>query len=131
VCKTPEEFSDAIDYGIEASGGETVSLDIPLSNYGNVIKEGAEKATEDWLQYAVLVTTQDSQYPDTGISNLQNFIKDYMGEFNFTIISQASRMYRLNRLATSLNGDHYSVKVGSDLTPAFVEALNKEKPKRV
>jgi hypothetical protein len=131
VCKTPSAFSRELDKGIEANGDSTVSLDEALRYFPIIIKESTKnrKITPDWKHYVILVTTEDSQSPDKGLKEFQEFLKELNGDVDFTVISQATRTYRLGKLANTLNGGLYTVKVGSNMNQAFVEALIKEKKK--
>ena len=131
MCNTPSEFSEELKKGIEPNGGSIISLDEALSYFPTVIRESIKdgKITADWKHYAVLVTTEDSQSPEKGISEFQAFLKELNSDVDFTIISQTSRTYRLGKMASTLKGGLYVVKSGSSMNQAFVEALMKEKAK--
>lgn len=130
-CKPPSTFSREVESKVEPSGGSTISLDEALSYFPTAIKESTKnrKITGDWKHYAVLLTNEDSQSPEKGIAEFQKYIKEVGGDIEFAVISQASRTYRLGKTATALGGGLYTIKAGSTLSKAFVEALLKEKQK--
>jgi len=131
MCNTPSEFSEELEKGIEPNGDSTISLDEALSYFPTVIRESTKdaKITPDWKHYAILVTTEDSQSPEKGISEFQGFLKELNIDVDFTVISQTTRTYRLGKIASALKGGLYVVKPGSSMNQAFVEALMKEKAK--
>lgn len=128
LYKTPSELTEILNKGIEASGNENVSLGAAIEALGKVInaEEGISKGALNWLHYAILVTGEDSNYPDKQLGEFLEFKKKNGINFFFNAVSQIERTFEMTKLATTLEGVHYSVRRGSDFGKAISEALERD-----
>lgn len=90
-------------------------------------KAGKEKNLKNWLHHGVLVTTQESQNPDQAINEFNTFKHKSGIKFSFTLISQVENRDNLASLSTEMEGGHYAVRVGSNISRAFDTALSRDR----
>jgi len=128
ICKSPSEFADLLAKGIEIRGANEVSLSAAIDTFADIIKnpEVANNSALGYLQYGAILIGENTKYPDDSLSKFLDFKKREGISFFFNISSQVETTYELTRVATALEGVHYSIRKGADLGLAFAEALERD-----
>jgi multisubunit Na+/H+ antiporter MnhB subunit len=128
VCKSPSEFAELLAKGIEIRGATEVSLSAAIDTFADVIKnpEVAKNNALNYLQYGAILVGENTKYPDASLGKFLEFKKKEGVNFFFNITSHLDSAYEFTRLATALEGIHYSIRKGADLGLAFAEALERD-----
>eukprot|EP00826_Nyctotherus_ovalis_P048205 TRINITY_DN564_c0_g1_i3.p1 TRINITY_DN564_c0_g1~~TRINITY_DN564_c0_g1_i3.p1 ORF type:complete len:111 (+),score=52.04 TRINITY_DN564_c0_g1_i3:25-333(+) len=83
-------------------------------------------AASDVYKRQVLMTVTDFEYPGETVSNFVAFRKLKDLSFFFNAVTQLGRNAEMTKVATALDGVHYSVRKGANFTTAFIEALERD-----
>eukprot|EP00826_Nyctotherus_ovalis_P030022 TRINITY_DN2382_c0_g3_i1.p1 TRINITY_DN2382_c0_g3~~TRINITY_DN2382_c0_g3_i1.p1 ORF type:complete len:426 (+),score=145.50 TRINITY_DN2382_c0_g3_i1:159-1436(+) len=128
VCKSPSEFAEILSKGIEIRGGSEVSLSPAIETFADIIKspDVTKNNALNFLHYGAILIGEEPKYPDSAVSKFLEFKKREGINFFFDVVSQVEVGHDLTKLATALEGVHYSVRKGGDLGLAFAEALERD-----
>jgi len=133
ICKSPSEFAGLLAKGIEIRGASEVFLSTAIDTFADIINnsEVAKNSTLNYLHYGAILIGEKTKYPDDSVSKFLEFKKREAINFFFNISSQVEGSHELSRLATALEGIHYSIRKGADLGLAFAEALERDPFKNI
>lgn len=128
ICKTPSEFADLLAKGIEIRGANEISLSAALDTFADIIKspEVAKKGALNYLHYCAMLIGENTKYPEASLTKFLEFKKRQGVNFFFDIVSQVGNGSDLNKMASILEGVHYSIRKEGDMGLAFVETLERD-----
>ena len=126
--KTPEELNNILKGGLEINGSRMVSLTTSFDTVIEIIgkENSSSKVDKDWLHYEILMTVENPQYTSDSLNNFIDFKKSSGITFFFNTIAQVERVFEITKIATALDGVHYSIKRGVNFSSAFNEALERD-----
>lgn len=128
VYKTPEEMGSLLSQGLEVPGSVYVSLPVVFKAITDIIerRDAPGYVDAEWLHYAIVMTVTDFDYPGEAVSSFAAFRK--LKELNlfFNAITQLGRNAEMTKVATALDGVHYSIRKGANFTTAFIEAMERD-----
>ena len=132
ICKTPSESISIIEKEIEVNGEEKVLLETAIKGFETILEspEAENVIGNDWLNYGVILTCEDSPYPQDAVSLFVEYKNSRLINFFFNGMSQIARTFEMTRLATALEGVHYSIKKTADLGRAITEGLERDPASR-
>lgn len=128
LYKHPRDLNSLVDKGIEAKGG-AVNLSAALSTFPTVIAADEGRDKSDWLHYGFIFACEDSPYSQDAVNELVQFKETKVDKFFFNVLSQVERTFEMTRVATALDGVHYSVRKGADFGKSLAEALTRDPAK--